>query len=342
MFTLIGLLTSFLWKGSRDTISILRSMDWRFLSAMFLLIFVDWVLMGYRVFIFAAKMSNRVGFWDCFRANLANTCVAAITPSQSGGWAGQLYILYRSGLPLAGGATITVITFLSTLLFFLFSALVVILFTSFTGAFGLRFAPQLYMGKMALLMRYCFIMFGLVLASFILLSLKPEVVFSILSKLSSFRFVKLNRRIYKFFQSGMTKLERFTSDYKKYTALFIKGEKGTVLLCVFITFILYFNKFVTAYVIARALENQTAFWDVIFVQVLLIFISYFSPTPGASGISEFSATLFMTPLMRQGAASCFTPIWRFSNTYSELFVGGVIIVAQLRRDFRDAKVEFDS
>ncbi len=111
MFTIIGLLTSFLWKGSKDAFSTLRSINLRFLALMFILIFFDWVFMGYRVFVLASKMSDRVGFWDCFKANLANTCIGAITPSQTGGWAGQLYILYRSGVSLAGGATITVITF---------------------------------------------------------------------------------------------------------------------------------------------------------------------------------------------------------------------------------------
>jgi len=66
MFTIIGLLTSSLWKGSKDAVSILRSIDFRFLAVMFLLIFVDWVLMGYRVFIFASRMSDRVSFWGGF------------------------------------------------------------------------------------------------------------------------------------------------------------------------------------------------------------------------------------------------------------------------------------
>jgi len=331
-FTIIGLLTSFLWKGSKDAFSTLRAIDLRFLALMFILIFFDWVLMGYRVFVFASKMSDRVGFWDCFKANLANTCVGAITPSQTGGWAGQLYILYRSGVSLAGGATITVITFLSTLIFFLFSALFVIVFDS-----------QLFKGKMIPLMEYCLVMFGIALVIFILLLLKPHFALSTLSRFSSSRFIKFNHRIHGLFQKLMLKLGHLIHDYKVYTELFIKRGKGTLFLGVFITFILYFNKFLTAYVIARALDDGTGFWNVIFIQILLTFISYFSPTPGGSGISELSSTFLMNSIMRQGTSHLFTPIWRFSTTYLELLVGGIIIVFQLRKDiFRNEEPQTDN
>jgi uncharacterized protein (TIRG00374 family) len=289
---------------------------------MFLLMFADAVFMGYRMFIFAKKMSNRVKFWDCFRANLAGTCVAAITPTQ-GGWVGQLYILYRAGLPLAGGTTVVVITFLSTLLFLLFSTPFVILFK-----------PQLYVGKMALLVQYSFIVFVFTLAGFFLLIRKSDFLLNLFSKLSLSRFIKSKHRLYKLLNTGSAKLERFANDYKGYTELFIKREKGTILLSVFITYIVHFIRFVTAYVIVRALETQVAFWNVIFIQVLLVFVSYFSPTPGASGVSEFAATFFMNPIVRPGAALCFTTLWRFSTTYFELFVGGIIIMVQLRRDIR--------
>jgi len=320
-------MTGFLWKGSKDTVSILHSVDMRLLAVMFLLILVDWFLMGYRIFLFTAKMSDRVGFWDCFRANLANTCVGAITPYQTGGWAGQLYILYRAGISLAGGVILTVITFLSTLFFFLLSALLVV-----------AFDPQLFTGKISLLMQYCFIMFGVVLTCFILLLLKPDFVFGVLSRFSSSRIVEFNRHVHRFFQKLVVKLEHFISDYKGYTEFFTKHKRGTILSGVFVTFIIYFNKYMTAYVIVRALDSKAGFWNVIFVQILLTFISYFSPTPGGSGVSEFSSTFLMNSIMRQGAAILFTPIWRFSTTYLELLVGGIIIVAQLRHDlFRSAE-----
>ena len=130
---------------------------------------------------------------------------------------------------------------------------------------------------MVLLMEYCSVMFGIVLAIFILLLLKPRFVFNILSRFSSSRLFKFNHRIHKFFQKLMIKLEHLINDYKDYTELFIKQGKVTLLLGIFITFAIYFNKFVTAYVIARALDDKTGFWNVIFIQILLTFIGYFSP-----------------------------------------------------------------
>jgi len=332
VFTLAGLLISFLWKGSKNFGSVLHLVDWQFLILMLLLVFVDWTLMGYRLFIFANGMCNRIKFSDCFRANLVGTFMAAITPSQTGGWAGQFYILYKAGLNWAGGLVITIITYLFTLIFLLFSIPIVIVFHH-----------QLYTGKIALLIQYSFIMFGLALASLILLLIKPDLVLRLLSKISSSRLIKWNHRIYNLSQRGMLKLEHLIHEYKEYVAIFIKQKKGIFLLGVFITLIIYFNRTIIGYVIVRGLGTQTEFWNVIFIQILLIFISYFSPTPGASGVSEFSSTLLMSPLMHQGTALFFTALWRFSNSYLELFVGGIILIAQLRRDaFRNAEPQIDS
>jgi len=332
VFTVTGFLISFLWKGSKDVRSVLRSVDWRFLVLMLLLIFVDWILMGYRLFIFANKMSERVSFLDCFRANLVGTFMAAITPSQTGGWAGQFYILYKAGLTGAGGVAITVITYLFTLIFLLFST-----------PFVIAFHSQLYAGKVALLVQYCLIMFGLASASLVLLLIKPDLAFRLLTRLSSSRLVKLNHHINNFLQKGMLKLECLMFEYKEFISFFIRRKKRTFLFGILITFVIYFNRTVTGYVIVRALGNKTTlFWHVIIVQILLIYISYFSPTPGASGISEFSSTFFMNPIMRQGTAFFFTTLWRFSNSYLELFVGGIIMVIQLRKDiFRDTEPQID-
>jgi uncharacterized protein (TIRG00374 family) len=333
VFTVAGFLISFLWKGSKDIHSVLRSVNWRFLILMLLLIFVDWILMGYRLYIFANKMSKQVSFLDCFRANLVGTFMAIITPSQTGGWAGQFYILYRAGLTGAGGVAITVITYLFTLIFLLFST-----------PFVIAFHSQLYSGKVALLVQYCLIMFGLASASLILLLIKPDLILRLLTRLSSSRIVKLNHHVYNFFQNGMSRLGNLIHEYKGFISLFIRQKKRTFLFGVVITFAIYFNRTVTGYVIVKALGNQTTlFWHVIVVQILLIYISYFSPTPGASGISEFSSTFFMNPIMRQGTAFFFTTLWRFSNSYLELFVGGIIMIIQLRKEvFQDAKHEFNS
>jgi len=318
LFTLAGLLIGFIWKGTRNIISIILSIDLRFLIIMFLLIFVDWILLGYRIFLFTKEISNKIRFLDCFKANLVNTCVGAITPSQTGGSVGQLYILYQAGLPLAGGFTISIITFLSTLLFFLFSIFFVIIFT-----------PYLYAGKIAHLIQYCLAVFGFVVVFFILLLIKPEIVFKLLSIISSSRLVKMNPHIHHIFQLMTQKVKNLINDYKGYTTFFIKRKKRVVLACVFITFVIYINKYLIAYSIAKSLDNSISFHNVFFTQILLTFISYFSPTPGASGISELSATYFMDSFMHEGTALIFTSIWRFSTTYFELIVGGIILIIQL-------------
>ncbi|MDQ1327986.1 MAG: glycosyltransferase 2 family protein [Candidatus Poribacteria bacterium] len=296
-------------------------MDWRFFIPILILTVFDWVLTGYRISIFTSRISSKVKFWDCFKAGIAGTFIATITPSQMGGWMGQLYILYRAGLPWSGGTVIIVITFLSTLISLFFSVLFVIVFY-----------PQLFNEKIVIIMQYSFIVFCIALVGFILLLVKPDLIQKILYKLSISRFVNQNHRIHKFFQNMMIKLENLTSEYKKFTKLFIKQKTLIIFFSVLVTFIMYFNRALIAYFIIRSLKDQAKFWNVVFVQILLIFIGYFSPTPGASGVSELSSALLMSPIMTQGNVFLFTTIWRFTNSYLELFVGGIIMVIQLRRD----------
>ncbi|MDQ1316844.1 MAG: hypothetical protein QG588_493, partial [Candidatus Poribacteria bacterium] len=146
IFTIIGLMVSFLWRGSKKTFDIFHSMDWRFFIPILILTVFDWVLTGYRISIFTSRISSKVKFWDCFKAGIAGTFIATITPSQMGGWMGQLYILYRAGLPWSGGTVIIVIKFFSTLISLFFSFLFVIVFF-----------PQLFIEKIVIIMQYSFI-----------------------------------------------------------------------------------------------------------------------------------------------------------------------------------------
>lgn len=298
ILSLIGLLISFTWKGSRDLVSIIRGGNGWFLAAMFLLIGIDWFLSGYRIFLFTEHMSERIRFWDCFRANIASTCLGAVTPSQTGAGAAQIYILNRAGLSIASGMVITVLTFLSTLLFLLVSAVMVIVFS-----------PSLYTGGIAVVIRYSFAIFGLATFLFLLCLVRPDI---------AFRFSK--------------RLQRFTADYQEVIRFFITQRKTTLLHCLFVTFVLYFNKFLIAYAIVRALGIQAPFWSVIFSQVLLLFINYFAPSPGASGIAEISATLLMASLIPPAMTPYFALLWRFANTYLEFGIGGWVLGTQIRRD----------
>ena len=61
------------------------------------------------------------------------------------------------------------------------------------------------------------------------------------------------------------------------------------------------NKLLAGYVALRALGIQANFVDILLVQTLVMFLLYFAPTPGASGVGEVLSAAVMSSYVPQGA-----------------------------------------
>ena len=61
------------------------------------------------------------------------------------------------------------------------------------------------------------------------------------------------------------------------------------------------NKLLAGYVALRALGLHANFVDILLVQTLVMFLLYFAPTPGASGIGEVLSAAVMSSYVPRGA-----------------------------------------
>ena len=322
LFSFTGVWISFLWKEYGDFTEIWSGIYKPLLLSIGGFVLLDWLLGGYRIHIFAKEMKNTIKYRDCFRANMANNCLGGLTPSQTGGGVAQIYILYRAGLPISGGIALSVINMLTTLIIFMLGSVIVAVM-----------APHLFGGRVVPIIQYSFVVFSLVVAFFIICLFKPEFLIRLLRKIASWR-VFYQRYLGRLLNRLLLKLEVMLVEYKQYTQFFIREKWYITLFSLIITIILYFNKFVVAYVIVRMLGSSAPFLPVIFTQILLIFIGYFAPTPGASGISEITATFFMASWIDSKTAPYFTLVWRFASIYLGVIIGGILLILQLRQDIR--------
>ncbi len=329
LLSLLGFATIFFFTTTGESIRALQEFRAEFLLLAFLLVAVDFFLGGLRIWVFFTKeILKKVSLFDCIKANLANIFVAAVTPSNTGGGPAQLYILNRRGVPLSGAISVSVINFFSSMFFFFIGFLAVFFFTN-GGIF-----PK----GLAYLIRYSFLVFSLVSVMGVFLLIKPESL-SFLFKI----FTWIARIIWKKDEEKQKQVsEKFKDQVVQlrfYLQHFFHKEKLILFISFLLTILIYFNKYLIAYVILRGLGLNVDFMQVMYLQIIQFFILYFSPTPGASGIAEVSSVSLMSTIVPTGYLPVFAVLWRFFTNYVGVTCGGWITLKDLNQHFKEKQIE---
>ncbi|MCX5877805.1 MAG: lysylphosphatidylglycerol synthase transmembrane domain-containing protein, partial [Deltaproteobacteria bacterium] len=96
---------TFTWSGLR----------FEYLWLMLVCLPFDTLASGLRIWLVCRVLQPGTGFWTCLKAEWANSGIAMLTPSQTGGGFGQIYMLHRGGVSVSTATTISLITFLGTM-----------------------------------------------------------------------------------------------------------------------------------------------------------------------------------------------------------------------------------
>jgi uncharacterized protein (TIRG00374 family) len=329
LLTFASLAIIFIAEASGESLKAIIEFKKTYLLLALLLSGMDLFLGGLRIHVFfTKKILKKVSLSDCIRANLANMFVAAVTPSQTGGGPAQLYILNRAGAPLSGAMSVSIINFFSSLFFFLIS----VLFISITLP---RAVVDLRLDQV---IRYGIVIVVLILATVVLLVVKPQLLNWLLQKITAVSgYVwKKNRG-----KRISEKIAENVIQFKDYIYLFLSRERPTLFLSFGITVILYLNKYLIAYVIVKGLNLSPSLWDVFYIQTLQFFLLYFSPTPGSAGAAEVSSAFLMSKLVPLYQLPVFVVLWRFFVTYVGVTLGGWITIKDLNEFFKEKEMQAD-
>jgi uncharacterized protein (TIRG00374 family) len=318
-FTLIGTGIVIWWKTPYEFSALIHKIDWFFIIGLVPLIALDYILGGFRYKIFFnSKILPHISLRNCMRANLANIFMGAVTPFQTGGGAAQLYIFWRSGAKLSDSVLISLINYCATLLFFLVASLVVLFILPST----------LFLNQLAPLIQGSFIIVASIVSLNLLILLFPSTgtaIIRFIMNLIPFRLFKLEKLRDRLLNTFTEEIQQFDQNFRRIR----RYNKGTLILTLIITSILFFNKYVIGFIIARALHQLVPFWTFIGLQIINLFIIYFAPTPGASGIAELSSTWLMERVMSSEILVYFALLWRFFLTFLGAFIGGIILLTDL-------------
>jgi uncharacterized protein (TIRG00374 family) len=327
LLTVTGLTTLFFYTSTPETVSALGKLEGRFFLLAMLLSTFDLWLGGFRNHIFVRKIKPGVSQALCFRANIANLFMGAVTPSQSGGGPAQLFILYRGGIPLAGGISVSVINFLSTLVFFLLAASFAMFFVQH------KFSQQV----VQYLIRYGFFAFAALFVFFVIALGRPDLIARLLNKIAHLFARTGSRWGEKIAQLGF-KLTNELDRYHDTCTTFIRQQPQLLLYSFVLTIVMYTNKFTLAYFVMRGLGVEADFMQMMAIQAILLFILYFSPSPGGSGIAELSTGALMSTIMPVYLLPVFTLLQRFFLLYLPATMGAFVVMGELRPKGEESEV----
>lgn len=311
-----------------DTWTNLTRIRPKYAALAFALMAAQWSFNAIRFKILVNSLDNSVSFSTSLRAFMTNVFAAAITPSQTGGGAMQIYVLNRAGVPVvrgfAGclmGAMLSVFCLVTSTLAILF------LKPGFRIELGQNLASVLIAASVA-----CLIFAGLFVLSIFKIDLVKRWIgrglLVLTLALKADKRLALTKRV-------LTGLDQ----YRECLSVFVKTKKHRLLLALVFTLAGIATNALIGLVLLAGLNVEYDVTNVYLAQFVLFFIAYFGPTPGASGIAEFSNFWVLSSLdIQPTMLGIYTVMWRFYTSFIGVAVGGLIVLTLITRRKRRSHI----
>lgn len=312
----------FLFTMREETLQAVTQVEPLYLIAAVLLINGDWFGSGLRLYILSRKITKKLTYRGCVKAALANTCMGAITPSQTGGGPAQIYMLYKEGLPVIESMSVSLMSFLATV-FFMVAA------TASITLLGLN--DTLTNTTVRVLFKYSvgfFLFIGLLVVLFVS---KPDLLRRGMTFF--FNFLSRFRREHFLRPGGLaTKIVDDVDRCHKIMLYYFRHAWFSMFLATIATGVVFFSKFIIAWLIVRGLGVEASMWEVISIQILITLATYFCPTPGATGAAELGSAVLMSSIVPVELLMIYVILWRAILAYSAVTIGSIVILRAMGKE----------
>jgi len=291
---------------------------------LFIAVAASWLegpLGGLRTYYIMKVINKNITFKSAVKASYSNIFLGAATPSQAGGGIAEIYFVTRDDIPIPEATAGTIMTFVCTL-FFLTIALLLLYFFK-TQDMGYLFSVMI---KTASFMMA--IATGIFIISVFFTNSVNRVILYIFYWLKSSGKIKDRRgRI----EHRLTRICEGMLNYRGASFFMWRHGKLAMLLGFFFTCLFFATRFIIPYFIVKGLGMNANVVVVMYIQLLITLITYFSPTPGGSGLAEMSSLVLMAPFVSNSLAPLYTVLWRFCTLYVNVFIGGYLLLRELQK-----------
>lgn len=312
-------------------------LQWGYFILLLFLLPAETFLSALRMRMICKVLQPGVSFRTCIKAELANAGMAILTPSQTGGGPGQMYILHRGGARMGTALTISLLTFVGTMVSLLGMGIYTLLAVG-SDRVGLLFAGAVYM-------------FTSIAALILSSAVWPGIL----------RFgVSGCSRLYRRIRGGRIPLGEWwppgdprtgpAADrmgpfairlvdmlyvYREDLGRFLRKGKAVFLLTCFLSVLFFFSRILIAFLCVRFLGIRgSSLGEIVGIQMALVFVTYFGPTPGSAGIAEGASLAIMDGIISAGFAPYYNLLWRFFSAYVAAFVGILLLLHSVFFDVR--------
>ncbi len=338
----IGLTVGIFWYQFSDIpvghrTSIWNQLQWGYLFWLLIFLPVETFAAGLRIWVISRALQPGVSLWTCLKAEWANLGLAMLTPSQTGGGIGQIYMLSCGGMKLATALTVSLISFLGSM--------VVLLFVGFYSLLISR------VEHLAIFFQGAFFIFALVFGALLVAVCWPGSVRWVISRISRTidntdqqkraphnAVLPQNTRVERWRKHLHTLSEKLINLCYMHQANMrhffrLKGA-AFIWVCV-LSLVFMLARSIMAFLCLRFLGLQAAdLGNVLETQLSLIFLIYFAPTPGSSGLAEGASMLMMDGVMPLGFVPYYNLLWRCTTLYLPAIAGLVFLSWTIKQNAR--------
>jgi uncharacterized protein (TIRG00374 family) len=265
-----------------------------------------------------------VSFVTCIKAEVSNVALSMLTPSQTGGGPAQIYMLNRAGVSAGTGLTISLLSFLGT---------VVVLFGM--GLYSLLVTGIDILGPLFYSAAWTLVSITAMMA---LAVCRPDLFRKPLATMSRIycrargkdHVLKEWRPPGKSHAAPATdllgpvtaRLLDVLYIYGKDVGHFLRSGKASFVWVCLLSVIILFARAFLAFLCLRFLGIESSgFRHVIENQVALIFLIFFAPTPGGAGLAEGASMTIMQEIVPVGFVPTYHLLWRFVTLYLPAIAG---------------------
>ncbi len=289
------------------------------LAAVLVLVVLAWSFDALKLFFVVKAAGERISCKLAILLNWLRYFGCAITPMQSGGGPFQVFFLYKNSIPIGKGIAITLTSTLMTL--FQLGLIVPV---------ALFLQPELLQGKKLLQGVFSYVLvFVLFSWTIVVLSLlRPRLIKKwaggitlLLKRWGFFKPVKVLRLVRRINREIDTYNRNFRYFFSSGMPLFALGFLFSCLQMIAMFSILP--------CLIWSVDLPVNFIEAFLAQALFLFILYFVPTPGGSGVAEGGGAAIFSLLVPWNLAGVMAITWRFFTEYLSIAMGAFVAVKML-------------
>jgi uncharacterized protein (TIRG00374 family) len=252
-----------------------------------------------------------------------NIFISNITPFATGGGFSQIYFLNKKDVSIGDAFAATTIKTVLPLIFFFITTPIILI--SNKTIFKIIPSSNNLIYILVLVLIYILAAYGIYK-----ILVNTNIIKNNLSKLLALlqnKNVISKKKVEKFRNNVFLEIDIFALSIKRYS----KGNKKNILLSVIYMILYLFTLFMFPVILIKALNSNVSISKIILIQSVLTFVTYFAPTPGATGVAEGGFTLMFSSFVERNDIVSLTFLWRFFTMYLGMLIGLIIFYSEIAK-----------